>query len=664
MHICNLPVLKLNNNNFIHQREISFGVSCLNFTPLKQDTFSFRGTPVKKSDFKGMDLYVLEKHRYDVQTFKSKDDLQSVVGEEIEELKTKDYGGRQEETKIQRKAMLKEWFDYVTKENDAYSNTQRLVILSAITKDLKPDNDNIPPVLNKGVLADTVEEVEKNLKTNPKEKFNFYKLYQNNLRKDVLEDTNTGETETKWVVIPSKEHDSENFEKNVDKLKLLSHKTWCTKSFNAKPHLSKGDFHVYLENGQPKLGVRFEGDKVVEIQGEKNNSKIPLKYLDVFQEYIKDNKLELNNKAKKELKNAISSQEKVTQIKKDLGEAIHLETIDDVEKVLNKLDVETKKTKEGLELKEFEPYFMGVDFDDLDINQNKLFKFITRINEDADFSNSQITNLGNLKYIGGKADFLNSQITDLGELQYIGGNADFEGSQIKSLKNLETINGQAYFDNSKVMDLGKLKTIGEYATFENSQITSLGNLKTIRGIASFANSQILSLGDLETIGESAYFRNSKVTDLGKLKTIGENVTFENSQVKSLGNLKSIGGNADFSNSQITSLGNLQTIGGYADFSYTQIKDLGKLQSIGGYAYFPYSKITNLGNLQSIGGKAYFPYSKITNLGKLKFIGGDARFNNSLVTSLGNLEHVGGAVFLTGSQVKNYGKLNLDECQVL
>ena len=28
-------------------------------------------------------------------------------------------------------------------------------------------------------------------------------------------------------------------------------------------------FHIFLENGQPKLGVRFVGEEVEEIQGEK-----------------------------------------------------------------------------------------------------------------------------------------------------------------------------------------------------------------------------------------------------------------------------------------------------------------------------------------------------------------------------------------------------------
>ena len=44
---------------------------------------------------------------------------------------------------------------------------------------------------------------------------------------------------------------------------------------------------MYLENGNPKLGVRFVGDEVAEIQGQRNNSKIPLKYFDTFMEYQK-----------------------------------------------------------------------------------------------------------------------------------------------------------------------------------------------------------------------------------------------------------------------------------------------------------------------------------------------------------------------------------------
>ena len=53
---------------------------------------------------------------------------------------------------------------------------------------------------------------------------------------------------------------------------------------------------------------------------------------------------------------------------------------------------------------------------------------------DANFRNSQITDLGQLQSIGGYADFGDSQITDLGQLQSIGGGANFSDSQIKLKK--------------------------------------------------------------------------------------------------------------------------------------------------------------------------------------------------------------------------------------
>lgn len=45
--------------------------------------------------------------------------------------------------------MLKEWSDYVLKENDAYNSAAALLILTAITKDINSGNDKLPPVLIK-----------------------------------------------------------------------------------------------------------------------------------------------------------------------------------------------------------------------------------------------------------------------------------------------------------------------------------------------------------------------------------------------------------------------------------------------------------------------------------------------------------------------------------
>ena len=75
-------------------------------------------------------------------------------------------------------------------------------------------------------------------------------------------------------------------------LKSLSHPSWCTKSFAAAPYLKQGDFHVYLENGKSKLGLRFEGDKMIEIQGPNNDSRIPFESLDALREHIEKENLD------------------------------------------------------------------------------------------------------------------------------------------------------------------------------------------------------------------------------------------------------------------------------------------------------------------------------------------------------------------------------------
>ena len=213
----------------------------------------------------------------------------------------------------------------------------------------------------------------------------------------------------------------------------------------------------------------------------------------------------------------------------------------------------------------------------------------------------------------GSADFHDSKITSLGQLKSIGGDADFHGSKITSLGQLKSIGGSVvYFSGSNITDLGQLKSIGGNVNFDYSKTTSLGNLKEIGGSASFTDSNITSLGNLEKVGDCVWFECSNIT--------------------SLGNLKEIGGNADFRGSNITSLGNLETIGGDVDFRDSNITNLGNLKEIGGSAWFTDSNITSLGNLEKVGDCVWFQCSNITSLGNLKEIGG---------TILGSLKEIGG-----------------------
>ena len=586
MQISFNPYLKLNNT-----RKRDFRTSYPNLAPLQRDTVTFGA--MKKSKFSGIDRAVVENFKAPIEKFYTNADLQKWSFENALELANKDYGGRKEETKIQRKAMLKEWSDYVLQENDGYTNAMSLLILDAVTKDLKHDNDTIPPVLNKGVLADCIAELDKNTKEVPKYQFNLNKIYKTKLQSYYLDDTQTrpGETSTKWVKIPSKSHDPEHFDENVEKLKTLSYKTWCTKSFNAEPYLEEGDFHIYLENGQPKVGVRFVNDKIQEIQGEANNGKVPLKYLSTVEEHIKEDDLRLTSNVRSEIQDAKELEKEVIRIKSDLKEAIES---NDAARIYEYFGVEVEADKSGLlTISEYRQPLSDITYSDIGIDENKLFERVKTIKGNADFSDSLITDLGNLKLIGGNANFRYSQVIDLGQLKSIGGNVRFSNSQVSNLGNLESIGRDAWFSNSQVRNLGNLKSIGRDVWFTNSQVRNLGNLKSIGGDADFSASQVIDLGNLKSIGRNAYFGNSQITNLGNLESIGGDAVFEISQVINLGKLKSIGGDAWFRDSEVIELGNLESISGDAYFSDSQVMDLGKLKFVGGEIYYNYQVMKQL-----------------------------------------------------------------------
>ena len=106
-------------------------------------------------------------------------------------------------------------------------------------------------ILNAGALAQTVEDMKTALEQT--QQFNFLKHYNDNLRNVEIAESDVNENFTGWIKIPSHKNDPENFKQNVEKLKTLSHPNWCTSSSMAQPYLSEGDFHIYMENGKPKL---------------------------------------------------------------------------------------------------------------------------------------------------------------------------------------------------------------------------------------------------------------------------------------------------------------------------------------------------------------------------------------------------------------------------
>jgi len=652
-------------NNSTKQRKST--ISAPNLAPLKKDTVSFMGSGalLKKTDFDGIDFGVIEKYKAPIEKFKSKDDFQNWCKNEIKSnIINKDFGGRQEETKIQKKAMLKEWTDYVLKDNSGYNNATKLLILDSITKELKSNNDNLPPVLNRGVLADCVQEIDDNLKTNKKYSFNFNKMYQTKLANYYLEDTNTGETETKWVKILSKKHDPENFDSNVDRLKVLSHKSWCTKSYNARPYLSEGDFHVYLVNGQPKIGIRLVGNKVQEIQGEKNDSYIPLNYFDEISDYLEKNDLKLSKDAKYQIKEAKETKIQVDKIKKDLEIPIEH---NDIGEILNYFGIASVKDDDNLfMISEFKQPAENITFENLGIKENDLFKKIKHINSTANFIGSNITSTGalesvngdlylnnrinhdikhpNLKVVKGRIIGPNKQEKELIKQLSFYNNIDIKAAREKLINFVKSVDFDPEEIFSKLgIDVEKDKdgflSISGYCqpssfiTFKDIGVDEekmLEKVKCIKGHASFEDSTLKSLHNVESIGGNLVL-GENIEDLGNLKGIGGDFYDLQSNIKTLGKIDSIGGNLTLGEN-IEDLGNLNFVGGDAKFDYTK-------------------KLRSLGNLKRVGGNLWLKESKVSDLGDLRHIGGDLWLNN-LVTDVSKLKFVGEYIYHKPSPLKS------------
>ena len=570
-----------------------------NISQLAFDTYQLSFCGLKKSAFEGIDYYVVNKYKAPIEKFKNLDAFFAWAEKKCNEILNFNYGGRRAEAKNQRIALLREWKEYLENENMEYSSSEKLMIADGITKNLKPDNDTIPPILNKGVLADTVYNLKKDLRADKNSLFSFDKTYENNLRSHYLEDISTGETGTKWVVIKSKTNDTENFEENVKRLQMLSHKSWCTKSYNAEPYLSKGDFHVYLENGQPKIGIRFKEDNIEEIQGEKNNSKIPTDYLKIVKEHISENKLALNENAEHEIKEAETRLEKITEIKEALKPVMEK---NDTKALLQELGFGPEYDESGniiLETYGKPKQFGDISLKELGIDEARLLENVVKIKGNADFEESQISKFNKLREIGGNLYLKNnkyikslqsikkiggvlyidhSELTDLGELTELGRICGID-VQLKSLGNIKRINGSIFISGSNFETLGELETVdGNVDLAFTKSLKSLGKLKHVKGDLSLRSSSVEDLGELETVSGNLYLNETeKIKSLGKLKSVGGNVNLYDSAVKDLGMLESAAA-IDITNTEINSLKNMQLLKSIKMKNKKQLKDLGRLQA--------------------------------------------------------------------------------------
>lgn len=559
----------------LNQRQNNRNLTTINyqFGLLNCDTVSFGA--MKKSEFTGIDRVCIDRFKAPIEKFKENEDLQKWAKKQLEPIMTNVYEGRFPSVAYERHLILDDWKGHLKNPKNDYKNTEKLLIMSAITQNLEKYNETLPPILNKSVLSTVMDKVKNG------ENINILKTYKKELRESYLKNK-FSEKKGEWVVIPSYKNDPENFKKNVEALRVFSNYTWCTHNDKAKPYLEQGDFHVYLENGQPKIGIRFKGDEIQEIQGEKNDGKIPYVYSDIVLERVGNKKCSWQ--AKTELNDLKIRNANIKTIKNDLKDAIKNNDAEEIFRYLGYINDGKKVKKESNNIFSRIANFFGANSQKSKVKtpiEQKELK-IEAYHQPGVFrkyAGNSLDGAISFKDLGIDEDML------LKNVKYIKGNANFSDSSATSLGNVEVIGGDAIFRESRVKDIGKLKRIGGLANFSDSQITSLNDLKKIQGNAIFKYSKIDSLGNLKHIGGVLDLQDSEVKDLGELETIGWSAFFNNSKVTSLKHLKRIGYKASFMNSNVTDLGELEYIGGDAIFINSKIKDTSSIKQIRGEAFY-------------------------------------------------------------------------------
>ena len=615
------------------------------FKPKKtqKDTFELSFKGLRKKDFDGLDLMIVELLKAPIEKFANKDDFNLWAENSIKNILENNFSARSPQATAQRKAIIGEWNSYLSDKNGAYFNNKplQLLILSSITNNLKENNDKTPPVLNGGALANTITFMEQELTKNPKEKLNFLKIYNSKLQE--IYSSISDESYSKdgvWIKIPSFEHDSKNFKSNVEKLKALSHPNWCTASTQAEPYLEKGDFHIYMVDGKPKVGIRFNGDEIAEIQGQRNNSQIPLLYSEEIKKYTKENNYKgLENK----IQAAVDTAEKYAPLKEELKPLIENR---DYLAIFNhpEFNCEAQKLDSGnLKIKKF----VSSDLEFFGISANELMDAVEVVDGDFDLNSTNITRFKNLKEVNGNLDLSNSLVNNTGSLQKVKGQLKLDSTKTEIGNNLCVVEKEIYdtnepngFNNNlnaqvlinKLKHAKNKKEIFKALGIRTKELED-GTLK----IEKYHPNELESLmllrdyteNPFETIGINEEdlldgvsiivgdlnLENTNIKTLKTVKKVGGDVVLENSNLSSLGSVELIRGSLCADNSKLKSLGNLQVVGKDAQLSNTAIKSTRYLKKVGGNLYLDNTDIEKIYYLtgKNLGGKIYIDSYSFPNL---------------------------------------------------
>lgn len=213
----------------------------------------------------------------------------------------------EEHTRNQRIEVLLQWREYLTEGNDIYQADPFFQdhVWQGLVASMDTDGPSIPPPLMHAALADVYDDIMEDPDNRA-----FGPMYGDHAADHALgaskpENIVSVGADRQWVKVPRTAESSPDFKANVDLIRSLSCKSWCTSGSMARHYIQTGDFWMLTEGGETRMALRFEGENLVEIQGPANNGVMPAMYAPDVKKLAETDGIKLSARARRSLDEAL-----------------------------------------------------------------------------------------------------------------------------------------------------------------------------------------------------------------------------------------------------------------------------------------------------------------------------------------------------------------------
>ena len=329
--------------------------------------------------------------------------------------------GEAKSINAERKQRLQEWYDYLTKESDYKDNPfVHCLILEEITKELRSDNAATikpvsPALFNEvhGILIDENNDMS------------FDALYSQKMREKAISLYSHGTKtidgiEGQWVTIPQTPKGDPNYDEHVAMVQSLAEgSSWCLKASNANNYIQSGNIHYFIDkDGKAQVAMHEENGEITQIQKRyKQDSSVPVPYVEVIEQYYKDNNLHGLKSSIQAAKDAKPNFEKLK------AEVTKLMEQEDYLAVFDALEFKVKVKDDGTYvLNKYDPQITTqYTIADLGIDEDKLMANVSEIEHDMNLDGSNLTEMKKLVKVGGFIKFGDNKISDVRNLEKVHG---------------------------------------------------------------------------------------------------------------------------------------------------------------------------------------------------------------------------------------------------